>query len=290
VRRLVERWRAVLEHPIVRLELRRIRRKRWWPGRRFFLFYPALLGAVLGCGVTVAFGPRPGAQLAALGSGVLGLCMLNSVTSLLAFALAWIVPALTATSLARERELGTLDLLRATLLTERAIVLGKLGGCLARLWPGVLALALLTPFQVVRTTGSILTPYPSALMLALVSGTRWSWAGLALAGVAGALRPWSGLAFHAAVGLFVSTWSRSSGASVAVSYGAIIVTRLGLSLVTSLLGVVLALLPSLEPGLPEAMWNGMLVMPSLVTLAAVLLESAGAALLVWGAIGWLKRT
>ena len=287
MRRWVERWRAILDHPIVRLELRRIRRKRWWPGRRFFLFYPAVMGAALGCGATLAFNRQSGAQLAALATGVPALCLLNTVTGLLAFALAWIVPALTATSIARERELGTLDLLRATLLTERAIVLGKLGGCLARLWPGVLALALLTPFQVVRTTGSILTPYPSALMLALVSGTRWSWAGLALAGVAGALRPWSGLAFHAAVGLFVSAWSHSSGTSVAVSYGAIIVARLGLSLVTSLLGVALVLLPGVEPGAPEALWNGMLVIPSLGT---VLAEAVGAALLVWGAVERLKRT
>jgi hypothetical protein len=77
---------------------------------------------------------------------------------------------------------------------------------------------------------------------------------------------------------------------VAVSYGAIIVTRLGLSLVTSLLGVALALLPGVEPGAPEALWNGMLVIPSLASLGTVLAEAVGAALLVWGAIGWLKRT
>ncbi len=37
----------MLDHPILRLELRRIRRNRWWPGRRFFLFYPVLLGQTL---------------------------------------------------------------------------------------------------------------------------------------------------------------------------------------------------------------------------------------------------
>jgi len=48
---LIEHWRAMLDHPILRLELRRIRRKRWWPGRRFFLFYPVLLGQTLFSGL-----------------------------------------------------------------------------------------------------------------------------------------------------------------------------------------------------------------------------------------------
>jgi hypothetical protein len=47
------------------------------------------------------------------------------------------------------------------------------------------------------------------------------------------------------------------------------------------------LLPGVEPGAPEALWNGMLVIPSLGT---VLAEAVGAALLVWGAVERLKRT
>ena len=102
------------------------------------------------------------------------------------------------------------------------------------------------------------------------------------------LRPWSDLAFHMAIGLFVSARAHSSGASVAVSYGAIIAARLGFSLVTSLL-VALALLPSMQSSLPEATWNGVLMVPSLASLATVLLESAGAALLIWGAMRGLMR-
>jgi hypothetical protein len=44
-------WSKACDNPILQLELRRIRRRRWRPGRRFFLFYPALLGIVLGFGV-----------------------------------------------------------------------------------------------------------------------------------------------------------------------------------------------------------------------------------------------
>ncbi|OQY18054.1 MAG: hypothetical protein B6I34_11305 [Anaerolineaceae bacterium 4572_32.1] len=181
------RWQSTLDHPMLRLELRRIRRVRWWPGRRFFLFYPVVLGATLGCGAIVAlsaglsnlsvpvrFLEPGGIQMAALVTGVPVICLVGTATTLLSVALPWIAPALTSATIARERELGTLDLLLTTLLTERSIVLGKLGGCLARLWPGILALALLTPFQLVGT--SLLGGYSSTIgMVALGAKQPWLW-------------------------------------------------------------------------------------------------------------------
>ncbi len=285
---MTERWQSVLDHPILRLELRRIRRNRWWPGRRFFLFYPALLGCALGYGVFLALAESQGGQLAALVTGVPVICLLGVVTSLLAFALPWIAPALTASTIARERELGTLDLLRATLLTERSIVLGKLGGCLARLWPGILALALLAPFQLVGTVawmgGSGLSGL-FAIDLGFERGLSWVW-GFLLTGVVGLLRPWGDLALHAAVGLFVSALSRSPGTAIAVSYGAVLVARVTLWLGQTLfsgLGSLLLVGPMLA--VPEAV----MLIPALVSLATVFIEVLGAALLVWGAIWALKR-
>ena len=296
------RWQAILDHPILRLELRRIRRKRWWPGRRFFLFYPALLGAALGCSVMVALGSLlentsslisgTSVQLTALVTGVPVVCLLSVVTSLLAFALSWIAPALTASTIARERELGTLDLLRATLLTERSIVLGKLGGYLARLWPGILTLALLAPFQVVWVAGSGLfgLSYLPALMMNPVSDAEWPWVvWLALTGVVGLLRPWGDLALHAAVGLLASTVSRSSAVAIAASYSAIIALRVTFYLVTALLNVALVAIPVATLDTSDAMMNEMWMMPSLVSLGTVCVEFAGAALLVWAAVWWLKR-
>ena len=300
---MTERWRSVLDHPIVRLELRRIRRKRWWPGRRFFLFYPVLLGAVLGCGVALALSdsleklsvPVSGAslQLAALVTGVPAVCLVSVVTSLLSFALPWIAPALTAATIARERELGTFDLLRVTLLTERSIVLGKLGGCLAWLWPGILTLALLTPFQVVLGAGIGLfgsSSYLPVLMTDSISDAEGLWVWLLLMGVAGLLKPWGDLALHAALGIFVSVLARSSGTAIVVSYSAILVVRVFLWLVTSILGpLLLTLLVDATQSLMDMAPTGMVVVSSLPLLAAVFIEIAGAALLVWGAICWLKR-
>jgi len=293
------RWHSLLNHPIVRLEIRRIRRKRWWPGRRFFLFYPVLLGVVLGHGVALALGSwlegrfapvwgGPGVQLAALVTGVPLLCLLNVAASLLAFALQWIAPAITAPSIARERELGTLDLLRVTTLTERSIVLGKLGGCLARLWPGILTLALLTPFRVAWVAEGGLVRLSDLVNLAedFTFDVGYSWAGLFLLVGAGALRPWGDLALHTAVGLFVSALCRSAGMAVAVSYGAVIAVRMiswmGQTLF-SLLGTSLFLDVALAA--PDMVFMA----PTLVSLSMTFVEFAGAVLLVWAAIWWLKR-
>ena len=276
-----ERWQAVLDHPILQLELRRIRRKRWWPGRRFFLFYPVLLGGALGYSVILALNDSAQVRLAALVTGVPVVCLLSVVTSLLTFALPWIAPALTATTIARERELGTLDLLRSTLLTERSIVLGKLGGCLARLWPGIFTLALLTPVQMVWVTGSGLLGMFSSVVMDAGFETWLSWVWLLLTGVAGLLRPWSDLALHAAIGLFVSVLSRSSGAAIAVSYGTILVIRAAFWLGQTLLFDLAATLPTLL--------EHVLLIPALASLGIVLVEVVGAASLVWAAVWWLKR-
>jgi len=288
--RVTERWQGLVDHPIFRLELRRIRRKRWWPGRRFFAFYPALLGAALGYGVILALSDSPGVQVTALVTGVPAVCLLSVLTWLLAFALPWIAPALTAASIVRERELGTLDLLRATLLTERSIVLGKLVGCLAQLWPGMLTLALLTPFQLVWVGGSGLSSYLPALTTDPVSVAEWPWVWMVVAGVAGWLTPWASLALHAAVGLFVSALARSSGTAIALSYGAVIVLRVSLQLATSLLSVALTMAPAVATDMSGPMpGQAVVMMPALTSLGTVLVEFAGAALFVWGAIWQLKR-
>jgi ABC-type transport system involved in multi-copper enzyme maturation permease subunit len=301
-----ECWQAVIDHPILQLELRRTRRKRWWPGRRFFLFYPVLLGGAVGCGVIVTLStllerlslPISGfsTQLAALVTGLSTVCLVGTISSLLTFALSWIAPALTAATIAHERELGTLDLLRATLLTERSIVWGKLGGCLVRLWPGILTLALLMPFQLVIVMGGGLLGSPITLTMVMgsVSSPEGLLAWWLLTGLVALLKPWCDLALYATVGLFVSTLARSSGMAVAVSYGAIIAMRVALCLGTTLVNAALMVIPGVTLGasgtaMSEIVMAGMWVIPALTSLAVVLVELVVAALLVWGAIGRLKR-
>ncbi len=287
-----DRWQSVLDHPILRLELRRVRRKRWWPGRRFFLFYPVLLGAVLGYSVMLAVTDALRMKLAIIATGVPAVCLVGVTTSLLSFALLWIVPALTATTIARERELGTLDLLRATLLTERSILLGKLGGCLAQLWPGILTLALLVSFQVVWVAVSGVFGLFSlpGLTADFVFDAERLWVWLLLMGLAGLLKPWGDLALHAAVGIFVSTLCRSSSAAVAVSYSVILVARVALQLAISILMPLLSLADTTYISLGTTMTTTMMVSSLLPSLATVFIEISGAALLVWAAIWWLKRT
>jgi len=302
------RWQAIFDHPILQLELRRIRRRRWWPGRRFFLFYPVLMGAVLGCVVALALTAlldklsvpisASGTQLAALITGVPLVCPAIAASWILAFVLPWIAPAFTATTIARERELGTLDLLRATLLTERSIVLGKLGGCLAQLWPGVLALALLMPFRLLVATSGVLVGSPfvfTSLAMVAESGVELAWVSVLLTGILASLKPWSNLSLHAAIGIFVSTLVRSPGLAVAATYGTIIGVRMALYLATLLFSTVLMAVPSVMLGASGAVPGGFVLnvtsmMSSLTTLAGVLIEFVGATLFVWAAVWWLKRT
>jgi hypothetical protein len=286
---LTGRWQAMLNHPLLQLELRRIHRKRWWPGRRFFMFYPALLGAALGYGVMLAVVDSQQTKTGIIATGVPGLCLLTAVTSLLAFGLPWIAPAFTAMTIAREREMGTLDLLRVTLMTERAIVLGKLGGCLAWLWPGILTLALLTPLRLVWTAGGGLfdTSFLALSMTELASDVEGMWVWLVLTGLVGLLKPWGDLALHASVGLFASTLCRSSGVAITASYGAILVARVALWLVSALVGPLLML--NAGDTLDSSAVMPVMMMASLPPLAVVLIEIVGAVLLVQAAIWWLKR-
>jgi len=208
------RW---LANPIWRLELRRIRRLRWWPGRRFFLFYLALLGAALIYGVMLLINGSLGVQLLILAGGAPLFCLVDTTASLLAFILPWAAPVLTGAAIARERELGTLNLLRTTLLTGRSIVLGKLAGSLTRLWPAILLLLLLSPLRIVMTMAS----HAPEQFLLLAGGfgleMNLDWAWLALVSAVGWLKPWGALAFNAALGMSASVLSRTSGAAIAVA-------------------------------------------------------------------------
>jgi hypothetical protein len=298
-------WRAARGNPILQWEYQRIRRRRWWPGRRFYLFYPVLLGVALGIGVMLLATDEFGVQVAAVAiAAILGL-PLGLLVWFLSTALPWIAPALTAATIARERGMGTLDLLRATLLTERSIVLGKLGACMIQLWPGILLLILLSPFQItgqlVGGVGSGLCLCPCAssdgalLALALGFGTEYVWVLVALAVVLGTLRPLAALALNAAVGMFVSVLSRSTGVAVAAAYGAVLAMRAFLWLLMSFMTPMffLVLDPAIfDPAYAYSVSGPSQVvqwLPSLLPLLEMVVEFAGAVMLVGGAIWWLKR-
>jgi hypothetical protein len=284
------------------LELRRIRRRRWWPGRRFFLFYPVLLGIALGFGVMLLVTDWVGVQVAAVATGVALGTVLGIVVWLLGMALPWIAPALAAATIARERELGTFDVLRTTLLSERAIVLGKLGACLVQLWPGILLLVLLSPFQIIGAMGgSVMCLCPAysdlaALGLASELGMEYVIASLLFSAFVGTLRPLADVALHAGLGMFVSTLLRSSGMAIAASYGAVLVVRVMAWLAVTIMGSVL-IYSSLDPAIFDPTFvgpgTGMSALswlaPSLTSLVLIVGEILAAFLLVGGAVWQLRR-
>ena len=285
---MATRWRAFLDHPIVQLELRRIRRWRWRPGRRFFLAYSVLLGGALGCLLTWVLIDREKVRLAVALVSVPAHCVVGPLFGLLSVGLPWIAPVFTAPSIARERELGTLDLLRVTLLGERSIVLGKLAAALARLWPGVLALLLLLPFRIILSVGSV---SPGSLFFApdplIKPEEEWLWwIGVAMLGVSDLLRPWGDLAFHATVGLFASSLFRSSTLAIAAAYGAIVVARAGIGLVGMLFPVLFLAVPI---GMGDSPLVMALIAPSVASLVTALGEGIASVLLVWGTILRLER-
>jgi hypothetical protein len=297
VRRL---WPTAWSNPVFQLELRRLRRSRWWPNKWFYVvclgLCPLLFAGLGVCGLVAGLAEKLEVQIAAAVAGLVPVFMVGIAAWLLSWILPWAAPALAAPAIARERELGTLDLLRGTLLSERSIVLGKLGACLMQLWPGVFLLILMTPFHIVKLAWGTFCLCPSGdttfLLAFYEMGTGAVVAGITLTMLVGTLRPLADLVFHAAVGLLVSSLAHSTSVAVAVSYGAVLAIRAFTYLVTSVLIPVLALAvlgpmvdgifdPSRAEHLVTDAWMYGLLLPSLVPILIALLELVGAVLLVW---------
>ncbi|MBN1179948.1 MAG: hypothetical protein JXD18_12105 [Anaerolineae bacterium] len=298
----------MLDHPLVRLELRRARRKVWWPKGRFSALVVGGLGAApivialmtlaatFGCVVLLIITDTAQADQIASAflvvvSGIASLgCLFGALRALVEVGVVWIAPAVAAISIARERELGTFDILRTTLLSERSIVLGKWAGTLIWLWPGILLLLVLTPLQVIWViTNNAINP----LTLFALGGSQneiahnaWLWGGFLLIGIAGMVKPWADIALHTTTGLFVSTLCKSSGAAVAVTYGALIVMRGLLWITFSSIRAALLTIGVLEL---TAMSIASIIGEAWIACAQVLLEVAGAAILVLATAEMLRR-
>lgn len=70
------------------------------------------------------------------------------ILSSIGYSMPWIIPALTATTIAGEQEIRTLELLRLTPLSNRAIITKKLWHCIRKLWPGILVMIGLLPLYI----------------------------------------------------------------------------------------------------------------------------------------------
>jgi hypothetical protein len=121
----------------------------------------------------------------------------------------------------------------------------------------------------------------------------WVW--LLLAGLIGWLKPWGTLTLNAAVGMLASVLARRSGAAIGVAYGAVIVLRVGMSILTYFLSLAIVAVPGVlvdlaQLGMTAGGMNSALILPSVISLGVLFVEFAMAAGLIWIAIWRLAQT
>ena len=145
------------------------------------------------------------------------LCLPGMALSMLTIFGTFMAPALTAPSISLEMDAGSWDLLRLTPQSTRSILLAKLFGGLARLriWPVLFVLSL---FQGIMITGI------SFLSGAIGDSQIGQWG--ILLGATTVLRPWLEIFFAAVLGMFSSTWVRSSTMALVGSYSGIMIVKL----------------------------------------------------------------
>ncbi len=145
------------------------------------------------------------------------LCLPGMALSMLTIFGTFMAPALTAPSIGLEMDQGSWDLLRLTPQSTRSILLAKLFGGLARLkiWPVLFVLSL---FQGLLITGI------SFLSGAFSESAIGQWG--ILLGITTVVRPWLEIFFAAVLGMFVSTWVRSSTMALVGSYSGIVFVKL----------------------------------------------------------------
>lgn len=141
------------------------------------------------------------------------LCLPGALLSMLTIYGSFMAPALTAPTISMEVSRGTWDILRLTPHSTPAILLAKLFGGLARL-PIWKVMVLLSGFQ-----GLMLF----CVMSFVAGGTAVS--GLFI-GLGALIRPWVEVLFAAFIGMYLSTWLRSSTYALAGSYTLVVLMKL----------------------------------------------------------------
>ena len=141
------------------------------------------------------------------------LCLPGTLLSMLTIYGSFMAPALTAPSISMEMDQGTWDILRLTPYSTPSILLAKLFGSLSRLpiWKALLALSL----------------FQSLILFCILSAlTEGSFISGLLLGTGTLLRPWVEVLFAAFVGMYISTWVRSSTYALAGSYTLVIIMKM----------------------------------------------------------------
>lgn len=141
------------------------------------------------------------------------LCLPGALLSMLTTYGSFMAPALTAPTVSMEIDRGTWDILRLTPHSTASILLAKLFGGLSRLriWKVML---LLSGFQAMMLfcTLSFLESTTA------VSGF--------FIGLGALIRPWAEVLFAAFIGMYISTWVKSSQLALAGSYVIVVIMKI----------------------------------------------------------------
>jgi hypothetical protein len=141
------------------------------------------------------------------------LCLPGALLSMLTTYGSFMAPALTAPTISMEMDRGTWDILRLTPHSTPAILLAKLFGGLARLpiWKMMMALSV----------------FQSLILFCVLSFTAGTTAvsGFFI-GLGALIRPWVEVLFAAFIGMYLSTWVRSSTYALAGSYTLVVLMKL----------------------------------------------------------------
>lgn len=157
------------------------------------------------------------------------MCLPGILLSALTLFGSFMAPALTAPAISIEFANGTWDILRATPIPARTILLAKLFGGLARLRIFWWLLFVVSLFQgLLMACSTSLTSREYAL---------WGW----LIGLSTVIRPWLEVVFAACTGMLISTWTRSGTMALIGSYTTVVLIKIGNSsalwlLMSTLLG------------------------------------------------------
>ncbi|WP_420629605.1 ABC transporter permease [Candidatus Leptofilum sp.] len=141
-------------------------------------------------------------------------CLPGGMLSMLTIYGSFMAPALTAPTISMEVNRGTWDILRLTPHATSSILLAKLFGGLARLniWKVMLVLSFFQALMLLL----VITVVPSeatAVSSLLIGLGAW-------------LRPWVEVLFAAFIGMYLSTWARSSTFALAASYVSVVLMKL----------------------------------------------------------------
>jgi len=207
VQKMLQPFNALRENPVVLKEMRSQMR-----GKRAFVIITLYLGILASLISLIYLGFLSAEQTsptASIRQG-LGKAVFGAVVGIELMMVCFLSPALTAGSISAERERQTFDLLRTTLLPARSFVLGKMTSALAFL---IILLFVGFPLQSLAFIFGGISIQEVLIALCMLLSTAF---------------------FFSSIGLFISSFMKTTLASTVISYIAAILVSFGIPIFISI--------------------------------------------------------